>query len=551
MTSMNSKQSVSLPTHGSQSSEQATRLFRIYNHYRLAICLLLIGLLFVEPGDLGIHFRAPELFRIGVVVYLSLNAFIALLLVAGAKPQPRHIVLSVTLDIIVLHGFVYCTSGIESGLANLVIVAVAAGNILTPSRIGTLYAALAAIGSLLLASWSTLALGDKADVIVRAGTLGILYFAAAFVLQSITRRMTRSEALASSRAQSILQLEQINQQIIQRMRTGILVVDRFGSIRLVNAAAEELLFGIPGGSLAKRSPKGQTLPLPLRARLDDWLKQSEHRATPFQASATAPLVQANFTQLDQDNGDLILVFVEDISKVTQQAQQMKLAALGRLTAGIAHEIRNPLGAISHAAQLMEESDHLDSGDLKMLDIIRRHSRRANGIIENVLDLSRRREARSELIEVKSWLPEFVADYQQTARNDADPQPVISLDIDNNVPQARFDPSQIDQVLVNLCDNGLRYSLNHSGAATLHIHGGVTSDGERAFIDVRDQGPGISREDRSSVFEPFFTTDKRGTGLGLYLARELCEANQAHLSLLNDDQPGCCFRITFAHPGRLI
>ncbi|SFM60323.1 sensor histidine kinase [Marinobacter zhejiangensis] len=548
---MPNNQPAFLTTSGTPQPNQSTRLFRIYNHYRLAICMMLVGLLLVDPGDLGIQFRAPELFQIGVFAYLSLNVFIALLLFAGIKPQPRHVIVSISLDIAFLHGFVYCTSGIESGLANLVIIAVAAGNILTPSRIGTLYAALAAIGSLLLAAWSVLVLDDKADAIVRAGTLGILYFAAAFILQSITRRMTRSEALASSRAQSIQQLEQINQQIIQRMRTGILVVDRFGNIRLVNAAAEELLFGIPGGALAKRSPKGQALPRLLRQRLEDWLKAPELRTAPFQASPTAPLVQVNFTPLDQEHGELILVFVEDLGKVTQQAQQMKLAALGRLTAGIAHEIRNPLGAISHAAQLMEESDNLGPGDQKMLDIIHRHSKRVNGIIENVLDLSRRREASSELIDIKTWLPEFLDNYRHTARDDSSPTPNIQLGVDDNLPAARFDPSQIEQVMVNLCDNGLRYSFQTVGEATLQIHAGITSDGERAFIDIRDQGPGIQKENHGAVFEPFFTTDKSGTGLGLYLARELCEANQAHLSLLNDDQPGSCFRITFAHPGRLI
>ncbi len=256
------------------------------------------------------------------------------------------------------------------------------------------------------------------------------------------------------------------------------------------------------------------------------------------------LQQAGIWPLDQ-----ILVFIEDMSKITQQAQQMKLASLGRLTAGIAHEIRNPLGAISHAAQLMEESPHLDKGDLQMLDIIRRHSRRVNGIVENVLDLSRRRTANADLIDVSDWLKEFKSDYLQTQEESADS--IIDLSLAPNVPPARFDKSQIEQVLVNLCDNGLRYSQQQTGQRRIEIRAGATVDGERAYLDVRDSGPGISQEHQGSVFEPFFTTDKSGTGLGLYLARELCEANQAHLSLVDDNQPGCCFRITFAHPGRLI
>jgi two-component system sensor histidine kinase PilS (NtrC family) len=228
---------------------------------------------------------------------------------------------------------------------------------------------------------------------------------------------------------------------------------------------------------------------------------------------------------------------------------MKLASLGRLTAGIAHEIRNPLGAISHAAQLMEESPHIDQNDQQMLDIIRRHSKRVNGIIENVLDLSRRRMANTELVDVQGWLTSFCNDFQQSQAGSIPAN--IELLIEDEVPGARFDKSQIEQVMVNLCDNGLRYSEQNTGEKRIQLLVGATPDGERARIDIRDFGAGIAPEYRNSVFEPFFTLDKNGTGLGLYLARELCEANQAHLSLVEDEQPGCRFRITFAHPGRMI
>jgi two-component system sensor histidine kinase PilS (NtrC family) len=173
----------------------------------------------------------------------------------------------------------------------------------------------------------------------------------------------------------------------------------------------------------------------------------------------------------------------------------------------------------------------------------------NGIIENVLDLSRRRAANSEQVNVRDWLSEFTQDFQQT-RDDGS-KAIIELLADDAVPPARFDKSQIEQVMVNLCDNGLRYSKQQTGQNRIQLVVGATADGERAYVDVRDFGPGIAREHRHSVFEPFFTTDKSGTGLGLYLARELCEANQAHLSLVENEQPGCRFRITFAHPGRMI
>ncbi|MGC8121929.1 ATP-binding protein [Marinobacter sp. VGCF2001] len=543
-----SDKATSRSAFGPPAKQQQARLFRIYNHYRVVISLVLLGLLFFDPFTTDTKFRWLEYYQAGIVIYLAINGFTAMALLSGIQPRQRHITLSILIDILVLHGLLLASTGITNGLANLVIVSVAAGNILTPSRIGTFYAALAAICSLGISGWAVIAINGTADDIVRAGSLGILYFAAAFVLQSISRRMIRSEALASSRARSLQELEEINQQIIQRMRTGILVLDRAGHIRLANAAAEELLFGASPHT-EDIEHRARHLPAPLRQGLEAWLRNPNMRIEPFQASGTSPLLQANFTQLDQEQGDLVLVFIEDMSKVTQQAQQMKLASLGRLTAGIAHEIRNPLGAISHAAQLMEESPNLDDGDLRMLDIIRRHSRRVNGIIENVLDLSRRRAANSELIDVGEWLQEFQHDFLQTV--EGEDAPTIELVLEAPLPQARFDKSQIEQVMVNLCDNGLRYSKQQTGQNQIQLIAGATEDRERAYVDVRDFGPGIGAEHRQSVFEPFFTTDKSGTGLGLYLARELCEANQAHLSLVDDEQPGCRFRITFAHPGRMI
>ncbi|WP_100641322.1 sensor histidine kinase [Marinobacter salexigens] len=528
---------------------QQVKLFRIYNHYRVVISLMLVALLFVDSINFDSRFRYLDYYQFGVVGYFALNSFVAMIMFAGFQPSQRHITLSILVDILVMHGLLFASTGITSGLANLVIISVAAGNILTPSRLGIFYAALASIFSLSISGWAILAFDGNADDIVRAGSFGILYFAAAFVLQNISRRMVRSEALATSRARSIVELERINQQIIQRMRTGILVLDRYGQIRLANAAAEELLFGIPMDN-TKQSSGSRALPQALKTGLETWLKQPELRTKPFQPAPTSPLLQVSFTQLDQERGEQILVFIEDMSKVTQQAQQMKLASLGRLTAGIAHEIRNPLGAISHAAQLMEESPHLDAGDLKMLDIIRRHSRRVNGIIENILSLSRRKPANADLVDVATWLEEYRADFLQTQKG-TNPPTEVRLAIAPDIPGARFDKSQIEQVLVNLCDNGLRYSQQESGERKIELRAGATADGERTYVDVRDFGPGIAPEFSHSVFEPFYTTDKGGTGLGLYLARELCEANQAHLSLMEDEQPGCCFRITFAHPGRMI
>lgn len=524
------------------TDSQPLRLFRIYCLYRLLVSLVLFALLFFNLRYLGFHYRYLGNYQATVVVYLALSILFFGLVLSRYPLNSRQISLSLLIDILILHLLAYFGAGVGSGLTNLIIVSVAAGNILAPGRIGFFYAALATLGTLALAFWGTFSHFETSDSILRAGLLGLIYFAAAFLLQNITRRLMRTEALAQQRAQSIIELEHLNHQIIQRMRTGIVVCNPSGKVRLANLAAYELLTGRLGEPGELRA-----LPTLLSQRLQAWLAEPGIRSEPFRASDVAPLIQANFTQLDQNSGQLVLIFLEDTSKVAQQAQQLKLASLGRLTAGIAHEIRNPLGAISHAAQLMAESEALSEGDRRMNDIIQRHSGRVNTIVENVLQLSRRKVTEASQFDLNDWLDEYITEFRQSHPRQVEltlrPAPKPAL--------VRFDRSQLEQIITNLCENGLRYSEKQTGCASLILSIGVTGEQERAYIDVEDQGPGIAPEQRASIFEPFYTTETSGTGLGLYLARELCEANQAQLSLVENDQPGCCFRITFSPYGRLV
>ena len=532
-------------------TRQRGELFRVYNYYRLVLGILLIGLLLVDTTSFDGRFRQLDYFQAGVIAYLAVNAFIAVLMITGFQPSERNISVSILLDILIIHGLLVSSSGITNGMANLVIVSVAAGNIMTPGRMGTFYAALATLSSLAIALWAMLEQGKSADDLVRAGSLGIVYFVTAAALQYIAIRLRRSETLANSRARSLAELEQINQQIIQRMRTGILVLDHKGQIRLMNAAAGEMLAGYSVSTQQAETTTGApVLSASLLAEFKSWLLHSQQDVAPLRTTSSSLPIQTTFAHLDQNTGELVLVFLEDTSRVTQQAQQMKLASLGQLTASIAHEIRNPLGVISHAAQLLNESPNMDTADQKMLTIIHRHSKRVNVIIENVLGVSRRETPAAEPIDLQPWLEQFRDDFLQTH---SQYEPVfIRLQVQPGVrPKARFDISQLEQILINLCDNSLRYSQLHSGEAKIKMVTGIAADGARAYLDVKDYGPGIAKEDASSVFEPFFTTDKNGTGLGLYLAKELCEANQAHLSLIDTERSGCCFRIMFAHPGRVI
>jgi two-component system sensor histidine kinase PilS (NtrC family) len=228
--------------------------------------------------------------------------------------------------------------------------------------------------------------------------------------------------------------------------------------------------------------------------------------------------------------------------MAQQAQQMKLASLGRLTASIAHEIRNPIGAISHADQLLAESDNLDDADQRLTEIIHSHTERVNNIIENVLQLSRRGNTVPESIQLKDWLAKFVGEFVLSQRVDQEVIAVIVTPADIAVD---FDKTQLHQIIWNLCHNALRFSADYPENPKIEIKAGHLEKGQRSFVEVCDHGPGIDSTTAQQIFEPFFTTDSKGSGLGLYIARELCELNKASIRHMSIPGEGTCFRIEFA------
>ena len=269
-------------------------------------------------------------------------------------------------------------------------------------------------------------------------------------------------------------------------------------------------------------------------------------------NATGNEIQPSFAPLDQDGGGRSLIFLEDNRAQAQRAQQLKLASLGKLTAGIAHEIRNPLGAASHAAQLLRETCSLDTQAGRLAEIIITHTGRINEIVENVLKLSRQQPAQGVRFELQSWVREFVRDYE------ALPDSGASLEIDTGASATvEFDATHLHQVLVNLLDNALRHSEQHCGIRWARILTDTDPGSGRPWLEVQDRGAGITTAQRERLFEPFFNTSHNGTGLGLYISRELCEMNHATLeyreesAAQGEETTGARFRIGFAHPDRHI
>jgi two-component system, NtrC family, sensor histidine kinase PilS len=519
-------------------------LLKIYNYYRVFVGLALLAMFLQHYTETRLGRLRPETFLWVALFYVGINFLSAVSTQAlPARFFRRQIpaVLFVLFDITALAWLMFLSGGVGSGLGVVILVAVAAGAVLVTGRVSAFLAAVATIIVLYEEFYVSLVPPDYRSDYFQAGVLGVIYFATAIAIQSLSARLRRTEITSLSRAAEVADLERVNRSIIQRMRTGIIVVDSADRPRVLNQSARSLL------GLAAHDESAPALPQTLIDRLHAWRNDTNVRTGPFEIAPTTPEIRANFSAVRPERPDAdVIVFLEDTVEIQQQAQQLKLAALGRLSASIAHEIRNPLGAISHAGQLLSESRNLDKGDTRLTDIINMQSRRMNGVIENVLELSRRKPPSPIRLNLLAWLTDFLTQFRQSMPDQVD----IRINVSPSATEVRVDPGQLGQALTNLAVNGLRYSKEKTGRATLTIEGGLDTTTDRPYLNVIDDGPGVSSEQIDHLFEPFFTTERTGTGLGLYITRELCEANQARVTYTRDQRGGSCFRITFAHPDRI-
>jgi len=507
---------------------------RILTFYRVILAGLLTTLYYTLPDSNPFNVQNPALFSSTLHTYLAFSVatgFSTRLHWPGYRLQA---ILQVLADIAAIALLMHATGGVTSALAVLLVIAIAAGALILPGRQAFLFAAVGTLTLLFETGLASLAeVETGAGDITRAGLLGLVLFAAAALANVLALRTRESEALAQQRGVDLANLQQLNQYIIGQLQSGLLVVDPDNRIRLANATAATLL-----GSDARDGARLETVAPALASQLELWKKDRQLQPETLQSSTASSTLLPRFGELKTAQGNGALIILEDSAQMARQTQQVKLASLGRLTASIAHEIRNPLGAISHAAQLLEESDHLSNADKRLTEIIVNHTRRVNTVIENVLQLSRRSASHPQDLNLADWLSTFREEFLQMENV---PSGQLELDLASENLTVHVDPDHLHQVVLNLCQNGLR----HAGSNPHLVVQCCTEPSGAVRLDVRDNGPGIDKQTAEQIFEPFFTTSASGTGLGLYIARELCEINQARLSHLPADTGGSCFSIHFA------
>ena len=489
---------------------------RYFNLYRMVLAGIFLAttLLYGDSFALGLH--SLPLFRYYAAGYLFGSIVLHGVLRDLRDKFELQLSAQAFLDIVAITLLMWASGGMRSGLGVMLLISLTAASIVAPRRLAFLYAALASIALLLEQVYWVLEHDHPTASFIQPGLLAIAFFATAGVTSWLATRVAANERLARQRGRQLATQTRVNQLVIEDMHDGVLVVDRAGRVVQHNPQAQQLLGGgqVLGATLSHLVPGHAGSP---DVTGDIQVGGRDLRLRP----------------LDSRVGEeLSVLLLEDTTRAREQAQQLKLAALGRLTANIAHEIRNPLAAISHAAELLREEKRAEDRE-RLTRIIHDNSKRLDRLVSDVLQLNRRDRVSAAPLRLHPWLSGFLAEF---VANEGVPAERIGLET-RRESWIEFDREHLRQVMWNLLRNAARYAGQQSGAVRIALRG----YGDLVELSVIDNGPGVPSARQGQLFEPFFTTEAKGTGLGLYLARELCAANRATLEYVGDGG-GAHFRI---------
>jgi two-component system, NtrC family, sensor histidine kinase PilS len=524
------------------------RIVGLVNIYRLLAATTLLATHLLTAPLSAFGEALPRLFDQTCVIYLSVAALLA---AAGRRhwPSRRVLVLVHTfIDTSAIAVLLFASGGVASNLSVLLVLPVGGMVLLAEKREPALIAAMATLG--VLGQQIVAQLADLAPIAdyPLAGITGVVIFVLALSVWPVANRLRENEARMRRQEIDLANLAQLSEYIVQHLRESMLVVDSADRIRLINESAALMLgedVAVPGALLGEVSP-------PLLFRLAAWRRSrrsggAEENFGPMNSADGRALIQPHIAPLGMTEPATVLIFLEDTAALAARVQQSKLAALGRLSASIAHEIRNPVGAMSHAAQLLAESPGLGADDRRLAEIVHGNAGRVSNIVDNVLGLSHRAQPRSEVIALADWCARFAAEFCSTLQVAPEVLTIVPMDGDVNV---LADRGQLHQIIWNLVQNALVHGAPAGPAdCGIRLRFGRLAGNGRPYLEVCDQGPGIAPDDAERIFEPFFTRKSSGSGLGLFLARELAEINEATLLYRPGEAGGSIFRVVFTDPAR--
>lgn len=514
-------------------SDQFWRSLFFFNGYRIVVGIGLITTtwMFHLTNFGAYHFSLFLHTVLGHILFSS----ISLLLIKQRKPDfDSQLTLQVIGDIVFICIMIYASGGIQSGLGILLMVSLAGSGLISRGRLALFFAALAAIGVLLQETYAFFSIPGYSAQYTHAGLLSMGYFAVAWLAHQLATYALASEQLALERGTDLANMAQVNQLVIQDLQEGILVVDKNGDIKQRNTYAEKLIGLQPYADKAEQAKLADYVPV-LATRLATWRDNTNTIFDLLRLPNSNVIVRTRFVPIKTNSRAGVVIFLEDMSRIQAQVQQLKLAALGRLSANIAHEIRNPLSSINHAAELLQEEEQSNPTHARLLRIISNNTQRLNKIVQDVLQLNRRDTAQPETIDAVLFIRNFIEDFCHTEKINPE---IFKLEV-SEPHLISFDSGHLNQILWNLCRNAWRHSRQQKDSIRIKIT--KVKQTNNIYLDILDDGSGVSPQQLKQLFEPFFTTAPSGTGLGLYIAREMCETNHASLEYI-ENETGGHFRI---------
>ncbi len=520
---------------GFQARSKNWTSLRLLNVYRIGIATIFFSQSFVQNSPLLNIFNLP-LYAWSSFAYLVLSVVMTIAAWIERRNFQVQVSVQTYIDIIAIILVMHACGGISSGLGMLLIITIAVSGLLGKDSLATIFASLASVGLLAEFFFST-HYTSYSGTSTQVGLLGAALFATALVTQTLMQRIRSSEALIQQQKLDVANLSALNAEIIQNMQSGVIALDSTDQVRHINDTAKTMLqAGVIQYDDDPTLPFASQTVLPeIHQALERWRKNPEISTALLSSAKGSQDIQVSFRDLRSKSHQGTLIFLDDVSTLKHQMQQSKLASLGHLTANIAHEIRNPLGAISHAAQLLAENKELPTTETRLTEIIGQHSSRINEIIEDIMQLSRGRMASQDKIELQSWIKNFIETYCHGNDSSID---CFKLELPKEAISIIFDAGHLNRILTNLCNNAKIH-----GNADLPIYIRIHSDTKNMIaIEVADQGRGLNNDELDKIFEPFYTTSHKGSGLGLYIVSQLCELNDASIDVLTNDFGGTSFVI---------